>query len=820
MADALWQDMRYAWRSIRRSPGFAAVVVTTLALAIGANTALFSVFNGLVLKTLPVRDAQRLVVLTPTSQRVTGTQMIYKVTLDALRDSQRVFSQIALYSGGGALRVEANGIEIDGGIEGVDPAYFDMLGARPQLGRLLLREDAVEPSGAPAIVISDRLWQRLFARDPHAVGQQIRVNATPLTIVGITEPSFRGLQSDVGADLFMTMATLRPIAGDVTRPLRARNVIAQLRPGVTLEDARAAVQAVWPSIRVAEIPGLPPAERDTIASQQVTVQSIATGFSPLRDQYGDALIILIALTALLLAIGCANLGGLLLSRAVARDQQTAVRLALGASCSRLVQQLVVETVLLAAVGTIVAAPLTWWTSRALEHALTVGSFLPPVLSMTPDVRVFAVSASIALITGVLVAWLPAWHSVRTYAALAQGARTTAATPRVSRLLLVGQIALSLVLLVAASLFARSMNHLRHGESRYEADQIVWARLWAKTSERRSSAPQSPAYWTDLVQRFASLPGVTSVAYANTFPVFFRVGFGVERFELADASPGGTTEALFDAISPGFFHTLGIPLLRGRDIAWTDTGDSTPIAVVSEAFARALVPNGDAIGHRIRVVSRQTPQTFEIVGVAADAPYRRLDEPHQPALFRAFAQDTIAIQQPIMLVRVGRDVAPVVDAFWNTVPTSSRHFVRNVVRLNEYVDEVLLRERLITWLSSFFAGVAVLLSCMGIYALLAFSVARRTREIGIRIALGATPHAVLSAIAREGFWLGSVGVAIGVPCALASGRFVRSMLHGLAANDPLTITTASVAFLAAAVVAGVFPAYRASTIDPMAALRQE
>ena len=820
MIDALWQDVRYASRSIRRSLGFAGIVVATMALAIGANTALFSIFNGIVLKTLPVREPQRLVALTATSQRVTGTQMIYKATLDALRERQHVFSAMTLYSGGGALRVEARGVEIDGGIEGVDPAYFDMLGARAQVGRLLQPADAIEPTGAPVVVISNRLWQRLFARDPHAIGEVIRVNAVPLTVVGITEPSFRGLQADVGADLFMTLAKLRPIAGDVMRPLRGRNVIAQLRPGVTVDEARTAVQAQWPALRAAEVPGLPAADREIIASQQVTVKSIATGFSPLREQYGDALRILIVLTALLLAIGCANLSGLLLARAVARDHQTAVRLALGASRARLVQQLLIETVSLAALGTVAAVPLASWTSSVLEHVLTTGSFLPPAVSMTPDIRVFAASALIALLTGALVGVLPAWHSARTRAALVEGARTTAATPSAARVLLVGQIALSLVLLVAASLFARSMNHLREGEARYEPEQIVWSRLWVKVAERRTTTAYPAAYWTDLAQRFSSLPGVGSVAYANNFPVFFATGFGVERFEVADGTDRSNVEALFDAVSPGFFHTLGIPLLRGREVVWTDTRDTAPIAIVTEAFARKLFPNGNPIGRRVRVMTRQTPQTFEIVGVAADAAYRRLDEPHQPAVFGAFAQETFAIQQPIMLVRIRGNVARVVDAFWNVVPASSRHFVRSVSRLDEYVDEVLLRERLITWLSSFFAAVAVVLSCMGVYGLLAYSVARRTREMGIRMALGATPRAVLRAIAGEGFRIGIGGLAFGIPCALASGRFVRSMLHGLAANDPLTIGTASAAFLIVAVIAGVFPAYRASRIDPMAALRQD
>jgi len=815
-------DVRQGWRTLRRAPAFSLVVVATIALAVGANTALFSVFNALVLTPLPVRDPSRLVVLTATSATTTGTQMIYDATLQQLRESQHLFTAMTLYSGGGALRVAARGVETDGGIEGMDPGYFEMVGARAQAGRLLQPSDAIGPRGVPVIVISDRLWQQLFARDPLAIGATILVNTTPLTVVGVVAPPFRGLQTDVGADLFVTMPAIRALAGDVTRPVRGRNVIAQLAPGVTVEQARAEVQARWPTIRGADVPGLPAADQRTLATQQILVDSIATGFSPLREQYSKSLSVLVVLTGLLLAIGCANLSGMLLARAVTRDRQIAIRLALGATRRRVVQQLLVETIMLAALGTIAAVPLAWWTSGAIGGLLTADSFLPPAIATTPDLRVLALAAFIALATGGLIGLLPAWHSMRTRAAVVvEGTRATAARSLMSRALLVAQIALSLVLLVTALLFTRSLNRLRASEAQYRPSEIVWSRLWVKVTERRSAKPYSDPYWTDLTQQFESLPGVTSAAYAVNFPVLFNAAFGVERFAIVD-EPDRTEEAqaLFEGVSPGFFRTIGVPLLQGRDIAWTDTPTTTPVALVTAAFAQRAFPGGSALGRRIRVVSR-APQTYEVVGVVADAAFKTLGNPHQPAVFRALPQEAATtVPQPIMLVRVRGAAAVVADAFQHHLPAQAPHFVRSVRRFDEYIDQVLLRERLVTWLSSFFAILAVLLSCLGLYGLLAYSVARRTREIGVRMALGATPRAMLQTIGREGVLLGVVGVVAGVPCTLLTGRFVRVMLDGLEPNDAATIAVAAIALCGLAGIAGLIPAYRASTVDPMAALRRD
>ena len=823
MLESLWQDVRYALRSIRRSAAFSLVVITTIALAIGANAALFSIFNGLVLTTLPIGEPARLVVLTALDERGASPQFIYETTLQSLRDGQQVFDHTSLYSGGGVLRTEGRGMAIDAGVEGVDPDYFDMVSARAVLGRVLAPADTIGTSGAPVVVVSHRLWQRLFAGDPHAIGERVIVEGTPLTIIGVLDAAFHGLQRDAGADLFMTMPAVRAISGDPSRPLRARNVIARLRPTVSLETARAHVVARWPAARAVDVPGLSAADQRLLRSQRLEVESIATGFSFLRQQYGDPVAILVGLTALLLAIGCANLGGLLLGRATARHRQFAVRLALGASRTRLGQQALVEALTFAALGMIAAIPMAWWTSRLVGNMLLSGSTLRATISMTPDVRVLAMSGLVTMATGLLVGVFPAYHASRTRTTPLVDAMCVAApTQTLGRILLVGQIALSLVLLVVAVLFARSMRRLVTSQEPYEPSHVAWARLWMKPGER--AATFDVGYWRELADRLGALPGVESVAYSFLFPAAFNSNATGERFAVADGAARDKADGFADAISPGFFRTVGVPLIDGRDLTWKDDAQALPVGIITTALASRLFPVGRAIGRHIRlrplrIDGREPSRPIEIVGVVADARFGNLREPSPSVLFRPMLQEPARARVPVALVRAHGDATPVRDAYRATVERS-RHFVRNVYRLDEYVDEVLLRERLLMWLSTFFAAFAVLLSCIGLYGLLAYSVARRTREIGIRMALGATPRAMLHAIAREGLVLGAVGVAAGVPCALVAGRFVRSMLYGLAPTDPATISGAAAVFITLAVLSGLTPAYRASAVDPIAALRHD
>jgi predicted permease len=821
--DALWQDLRYSARGLRRAPGFSLVLIGTLALAVGANTALFSVFNAVVLRQLPVREPHRLVVISANDARNGQLQFIYARTLAAYQEQQRSFDALSLYAGGGLLRTEARGAVLDAGVEAVTPEYFDMLGVRPVIGRLISSIDGpTADTPSPVVVLAHRFWQRQFSADPSAVGETLKVAGTPLTIIGVTQRGFLGLQVDGGADFFVTTATLRPIAADPRLPIRARNVIGRLRAGVTLEEAAAEVRALWPAIQRATLPaGLTPAVQESMRTPRITVESIATGFSGLRRQYADPLVVLVSLTAVLLAIGCANLSGLLLTRAVARRHQLATRLALGAGRARLVQQMLVESLLVSAVGTLVAIPLAALASRALGAALWTGSAERFAISMTPDARVLGLAAIVAIGSGACISVLPAWFATRERAVVGVAQRGSASGTLSAKVLLIAQVALSLVLLVAAGLFARSLLRLRGNDAVFPTGHIVWTRLWLNTGDRGTGLDRS--YFTELARQLSQIRGAESAAFSVTFPSFFNFPLPPDLFARADtADRSGGVDGLTEIVSPRFFETVGVPRLQGRDFTWDDDARHPPVAIVNATLARKLSPGVGAVGQRIRLARDAASPAVEIVGVVDDAPIGNIREPHIAVLFRPILQELQRSRVPIAHVRVAgsADMALVRDAYGKVVASLGHHFVRSVSTLEEQVNQSLLQERLIAWLSSFFAALAVLLACIGVYGVLACAVARRRSEIGIRMALGSTNSAVVRMIMGEGFALAAIGVGLGLPIALACGRLARSLLYGIGPTDPATLAGSAAAFVLVAGVAAAIPAYRAATIDPVVALRSE
>ena len=824
MIDRLLQDVRYTLLRTRRAPGFAAAVVATLALAMGANTALFSLVNALVLRTLPVRNPGELVLLQATDDRGQRNRPIYYSTFAELARLP-VFDTLALYSGGGGFQIEARGALSEGLIEASTPGFFEALGLRPHLGRFFTMADS--PADGPAaavVVLSYNFWVRAFGGDPAALGETILISGTPALVIGVTPPKYNGFYVDGGYGFSVPLTFLnRQMGSDPKRPVRGLNAVARLAPGVPLQQASAAVQAVWPTLRVNTVPpGLSQVEQKEIPTQRITVESLATGFSSLRRQYQDPLMVLWGISTVLLMIGCVNLSGLMLARTAAHDQQLAICFALGASRGRIAQQLLVESLLLSLMGAAAALPLAWWTTKAAGAVLWQGS-TPLVQSLTPDGRVLALTAAIGIAMGLVMGVLPAWSASRSW--LQTGLRPNRTVAHVSsrwgKVLLVVQVAMSLVLLVGAGLFASSLSKLRQLDAGVRTEGVRWSRLFAVPNGYRNQ--NDAAYYPELVRQLSGVPGVRSVALASYFPTYFGLGDLISTQPMARAGNTQSAEAavgIMENVTPRFFETAGIPLLRGRDFAWSDDAQHAAVAIINESLSRKLFPDGDAIGQRIRIGNDPRRAAVEVVGVAGDAAIGSYKLPHMPVAFRPRMQELQLSRAPVMVFRMSGD-PPAGDAAMKTVIAGMGHeYARGFYSLDEQIDRSLLQERLLAGLSSFFAGLAVLLAFVGLYSVLTYAVARRTREIGVRMALGSSRGRVIRMVVRESLVLTLLGVAIGIPCALAAGRLIGSLLFGLGSSDPAALVTASASFVTVGAVAALRPALRASRVDPMTALRAD
>lgn len=520
VVEAIRRDVRCGLRRIRGEPAAAAAVILTLALTVGANAALFSLIRGVIERPLPVQSPGDLVGMSVLDARTGQKLAIYLPTFERLSQRQDVFDSISMYTGGGALRAEVGGVGVDGGVETGSPGYFEELGVHPLLGRFpTAAENSVTDAAEPYVVISYRFWQRYFSGDPHAVGQRITLEGVPVFVIGVMQPEFHGLYVDGGTDFWLSMDFVRAVAGDPSKPLLARTLVGRLRRGVSIQQAAAAMTAIWPSAVPATLPGaLRASERDALTRGRIDLQPLSRGFSRLRQTYADPLQALIILTLLLLTIGCVNLSSLFLARLLARDREIVTQLALGASRGVLVRQIAVESVLLACGGAIGA----WWV--ALRGSAVIAAFLwggstePMALSLAPDSLVLVSTLAVVIACGVLVGVLPAWLTTgrRQDLNTASSSRGGQRHAKAGRLLLAGQIAVSLVLVACAGLFVRTLQRLRANDSALPANRVVLSRMWLKPGITRSTKFDA-AYYHDLADQLTAIRSVEAVAYSVIFP---------------------------------------------------------------------------------------------------------------------------------------------------------------------------------------------------------------------------------------------------------------------------------------------------------------
>jgi predicted permease len=808
----LLQDLKYGLRQLRRNPGFTIVAVLSLALAIGANTAIFSLLDVLLLRDLPVQHPERLVELSVVRR---GHKIMFSYPMfREIERGQKVFSGLIGWTFGSMTHVELRGESFRADLRSVTGNYYSVLGATPLLGRLITPEDK---ETSPVAVISYEFWQHRFGGAPDVLGKDIAFEGRPYTIIGVTRKWFTGMSTGEGPDITI------PMKSDDVRSRLWVYITGRLKDGVTVEQARAQLQSLWPAVLQATVststPGL---RRNLFFSMGLDVSRAATGVNQrLRSRFTRPLYVLMGIVGLILLVACVNLASLQLARAAARSHEMSVRVALGATRWPLARQVLTESLALSACGALLGLALAYWGSHLLVALMTEGSVSPVMLDLRPDWRVLLLTASVAVLAGILFGLAPAWRCSHENpaSALQQTSRgLTSPTGMLGRALIVTQVALSLVLLLGAGLLVRSFRKLCSSNLGFQNENVLQFDLAPRPGAYKHLDLKS--YHQQVIQRISSLPGVESVVYAD-FSVSWPEKWDGKVSRITEA-PSLSTGLMANAapITPGFFHTLGITLIRGRDFDWNDSGDHLMdpmhVAILSRSLAKRLFPSGNALGQRIRFSFMPDTQNIEVVGVASNARLLDLHDPDPAVIYLPCNQAPWLF----LFVRSRRAPGTLARVVENKIHSLGRDDVLGAKTIDEEISQALVEDRAIAMLSGFFGGLALLLASIGLYGVMAYSVSRRTREIGIRAALGARRTNLVWLVLREALALALVGIAIGIPSGLAANRLIASMLFGVSPGDLPTIAAVSLLLFASAMLAGYLPARRASRADPVVALRHE
>ncbi len=824
------QDIRYALRIFRRSPGFALVAILSLTFGIGANTALFEVVNAVRLRTLPVTNPENLVEVRLTSMdSVRGNRNTWfnSVSYPIWREIQARQTALSglfawspasfnLAQGGEARR--ADGLFVSG-------EFFPTLGLQPAAGRLLSSEDD-RPGCAPRAVLSDGFWRRTYGADPSIVGRTIDLDSHAIEIVGVVAPGFHGLEVGRAFDVALPLCT-DPIFDDDDGTGRLESgatwwlsVFGRLKPGWSAERAAAHFSAISPGLFKASLPSnYPPVSVQSYLDLKLTAEPGGSGLSQLRERYATPLWLLLGISGVVLIIACANLANLLLARASAREREIAIRLGLGASRGRVMRQLLTESLVLVVIGTacalVLAGTLGQWLISALE---TSDSRI--ILPLGIDWTVFGFACGLALTTCVLFGLAPAIRGTGVAAGtIMHGARGMTAgreSLAIRRTLVVVQIALSVALLFASFLFARTLRNVLSVDPGFHADGVLVAELNLTTL--RLPADRLAVVRHDVMDRIRALPGVQSAATVSVVPLSGSSGSN-EVWPEGDRSRN--FESLINSAGSGYFSTLQVPLVAGRDFDERDIPQSMPVAIVNETFAAKLGGNAAAIGQRFtrERTPRNPEKTYEIVGVVKDSSYSSLTEDPHPVACYADNQGTIG-SYARLLVRSTLPATAVTSAITAALANADRRIEVSYAVFPTMIRDTVVQQTLLAWLSGGFGALAAILTMVGLYGLVAYTVSRRTGEIGIRIALGATAADVVNLLLREMGVLLVIGAACGVVLALAGGPTAAALLYRVEPYD-LPMLAAAVTLLGTIALAASFvPARRATRIEPVAALRTE
>jgi predicted permease len=842
LEDEMFQDLRFGIRMLLKHKGFTTVAVLTLALGIGANTAVFTLINALLLRALPVANPQELVILNAIRGRVGGGEGdgSYSPRLSfpmyrGLRERQEVLTDVLAVTGERPVRLTipavTGTVEVMDNVQArlVTANYWNVLGVQPALGRFFTEDEDRNPNSSEAsgslAVLSYSFWERQFGGDPGVLGRTVIIGGSPCQVIGVAARGFSGELIGSESDLWVPLISFSSANSIENRRGVFTHEMGRLKPGVTLAQAEAAMTLIYQQLVQDERGSAPERNPDSAPAIQdfhIRLEPGATGLSfgfprGLRQTYTRPLWIIMAIVGLVLLIACANIANLLLARAVARQREISVRMALGCGRFRLLRQMLTESLMLSTLGTVAGMLVAWGGSRVLLRMVDTG-YVPLRLDLSPDARVLLFTAAIMALTGIGFGLVPALRASRVElaSAMKDQARGTAARVKqyLGRTLVIFQVAFSLLLLIGAGLLIRSLHNLRRIDLGFQPEKVLVFDLAHSPRNREPAALARVAH--EVYERVRQIPGVERASLSDHMLLSPFSSTGTLRIRDYTPEQGDRVGVRFNSVSPDYFETVGMTLVAGRGIEQKDAMNAPLVAVVNEAMASRYFPNGNAVG---RIVEESPGKPIEIVGVVRDAKYNNLREEVRHMVFRPLWQSPGALNS--LELRATEPLSTLAGPVRNALLEVSRDVViRRAATLSDQVDSTLASERLLTTIGTGFGVLALLLASVGLYGVLSYAVAQRTQEIGIRMALGATGRNVLWLMLRQSLAVVLVGMAIGLPLAWLSTRLLESLLFELSPTDPAAITLATVILILVALIACWLPANRATRVDPMIALRNE
>jgi putative ABC transport system permease protein len=816
--DGVWQDVAYACRVLRRAPGFAAAMILVMALGIGATTGVFGLVDSLVLRSLPVREPGRLVYFGRPS-------FSYPVLLEVRARSAQVLSEVAAW--------DMDRLNIAWSTE-LEPTevlmasgnFYSMLGVGTAIGRTFGPDDDRIGGGREGLVavISHAAWQRRFNGDPSVIGRTIRIERNRFMIIGVTPPGFFGVAPGLAPEITIPLTSTASANRLASTTSSWVHLLGRLRDDVTLGAANLALRTFWPAVLEATTnPGMPPERRAHYLASTTSIEPGHAGYSRVRNQFGEPLMLLLALVTLLLTVACASAANLLLARGVSRQREIAVRLAIGASRLRLVRQLLTESLVWTIIASAAGLTLALWGAGALVAMMTT-SQEQILLDVSVNWRIVMFTVGLAFVTACFCSAIPALGATRLDPGSSLKETGQISSPVLHRLpvgksLVALQIALTVLLLFGASLFARSLTRVLGQDAGFDRQSVL---VLATDPEAAGYEDERLAtFYGQLHERLRNIPGVQSASLSVYPPVSDEDGAWTQAIGV-DGNPvpetPGRSNVYFNAISPGFFQTIGMQLMQGRDFGKSETAASPPVVIVNEFLAKRYFPNQDALGRQITMGRNNNRRDLQIVGVVRNAKYQRLEEEPRSIAYLPYVQHPV--ENLFAEVRVTGPTSAVADGIRREVRAIDAVVPIRLETVTDRIRESLVTRRVLALLAMALGAAALMLACAGVYGVLAYAVSRKTRELGLRLALGAERTAVLRMVMAESVVLAALGIAAGLTAAIFLGRYAKDLLYQVSPRDPVSLIAAGAIMLLVACLAGFIPARRAAGVDPVVALRCE